>query len=294
MLAPPNQVSDKTQSKTVINKLQTIISTIIDNVNSLETFPSDDNYDFSTLISKRSNDISGIKLILFPPNYDSLDKTMDEGYKRYKPSVDGQQSNDGHNGLKALIYGILFKNAKYIDDGTINNIIEILYRSDCIEPVFKNTSNAKNQQNKSNFKYGNINTQIYTGKRHILDILNTIMGLIDESFNYGYSYMGIQYGKKGSSTSVDVDLPNPNEDTLGYLIYIVAFYNIRWLDSDEIPQYKDQFAQALKNCDASNNTNRCKDPSLKTQIKHLNEILAPQKIDSSPYIPPNFRSINVQ
>ncbi len=268
-------MSNKISNIRTIDKLKAIINIIIENVNNTDYYPYNSN--FYNINPYKASPVGLTNIVSI------FNVTPEEGYKRYKPP----QPNNGHNGLKCLIYGILFKNGKYANDIIITNIIEILYFSNVIEPKYDNTPNAqKNQQNKSNFKYGNINTQEYTGKRHILDILNTIMCLIDDSFNYGYSYMGVQYGKKGSSFTVDVDIPDPNIDTLGYLIYIVAFYNIRWLNPDEIKDYKKQFAEALQKCDKPNaNQIRCKDPYLQKPINNIDKILDVQPIDSSEYYP---------
>lgn len=267
-----NQVA---QTQSIISKLKILINKIILAVNKIEPNPS---IDYSAYpINVDPTGLSMMKSILIAPDY-YVEKTLEEGYKRYKPVP----PNDGHNGLKCLIYGILFKNGKFITDDIINGIIKILYTSSDTGPILKSTLNPS----QPNIKYSTIETAPNTGKRHILDVLNTIMCLIDESFSYGYSFSGVQYGKKGSSSTIFVPIPDPNTDTLGYLIYIIAFYNIRWLSETEIPQYKQEFAQALQKCDLPNaNGIRCKDPSLARQIKHIDEIMAVQQINSSAYYP---------
>lgn len=260
----------------IIAKLKILINRIISIVNQLESDPS---INYSAYpINVDPAGLSMMKGILIAPD-EYVAPTLQQGYKRYKPDT----SNDGHNGLKCLIYGILFLNGKFIKDTLINNIIKMLYASSDTGPILSSKENLS----KPNITYASIETQPNTGKRHILDVLNTIMCLIDESFSYGYSYAGMQYGKAGSTMTTNgiIRTIDPNTDTLGYLIYIVAFYNIRWLTAEQIPQYKQEFAQALTKCDVPNaNGIRCKDPSLARQIQGIDAIMAVQKIDSSTYI----------
>ena len=259
----------------IIDKLKILINRIISVVNKLESDPS---INYSAYpINVDPTGLSMMKSILIAPDY-YVEKTLEEGYKRYKPD----QPNDGHNGLKCLIYGILFLNGKFIKDTLINNIIKMLYASSDIGPILSSIANLS----KPNITYASIETEQNTGRRHILDVLNTIMCLIDESFSYGYSFSGVQYGKAGGTFNKSgiIRTIDPNTDTLGYLIYIVAFYNIRWLTTEQISQYKGEFSQALQKCDLPNaNGIRCKDPSLARQIQGINAIMAVQTINSSTY-----------
>jgi hypothetical protein len=280
----------------VIDKLKIILNKIIELVSFIENNPDIDYSaypidvtllypsDFNPLYPANVNPLQDMKRVLItPPNYNGR---LKKGYQRYKPS----ENDDGHNGLKCLIYGILFKSSKFINDENIDYIIRLLYLDETVSSILL----SKPSENKSNFKYANIETQSNTKKRHVLDVLNTLMALIDESFSYGYSSWQGQNGKKGwgglgwTPDSISVD---PNTDTLGYLIFIIAVYNVRWLTQAAVEQYKTEFAQALIQCDLPNingkkNPNCCKDPSLQRQIKSIDEILAVQSIDNRKYLSP--------
>lgn len=266
----------------ILNKIIILISYINYNI----TTCSNDDYinyrAYPILVKDNMEDMK--KILIFPPFNDEND-TLDRGYLRYKNGINPDQISDGHNGLKCLIYGILFRNGKIINDTIIKDIINILYAT----PECSFLKDIINPSNTNNYKFSNISlSSPNTNKRHILDVLNTIMCLIDASFSYGHSTWGIQSGKKGESLiSNQNPPPNYNIDTLGYLIYIIAFYNIRWLTLDNINNYREQFKNSLQNCDSKtkNNITRCKENTYWAKpIVHIDLILAPQQINSSPYI----------
>jgi len=252
----------------IINKLNLIITKIINIVKEIELDDEKINLSEYPFIANPGR-LKSMKGVLIFSKANSEDIALEEGYKRYK-------TGDGYNGLRCLIYGILFKNKKLISDDIISHIMDTLFHDNEILSIL-----TEPLLNNGNFKYNNIKNQTKnnTRKRHVLDILNTVMCLIDETFSYGSSNWGSQAGKKGWGSS---NVIPPETDTLGFLIYIIAFYNVRWLKSEEIDKYRNEFRDALSKCDLPNDSlNRCKDASLGRQIKHIDEILAVQTIDAN-------------
>ena len=253
----------------IIDKLNLIIMKIINIIKEIDLDDKEINLSEYPIVANPHR-LQSMKDVLIFSKANSEKVALEEGYKRYK-------TGDGYNGLRCLIYGILFKNRKLISDDIISHIMVTLFQDNEIRSIL-----TEPFLNSGNFKYNNIKNQTKnnTRKRHVLDILNTVMCLIDETFSYGSSNWGFQAGKKGNGSS---NVIPPETDTLGFLIYIIAFYNVRWLSSDEIDKYRNEFRDSLTKCDLPNGSlslNRCKDASLGRQIQHIDEILAVQTIDA--------------
>jgi hypothetical protein len=270
-------MNNPSTNPSILKKIEIIIEHIYTYCKIIETNPSIDKSEYPIVANYIV--LQDMKKILI----DTKGVKLEDGYKRYKPpieTINGKQIiNDGHNGLRCLIYGILFIENKFINDYIISIIIKLLYVDPITSPILLNKPSKSN-----NFKYATNLTTPNENKRHILDILNTIMCLIDESFNYGASaWWGGQDGKKGNSWFFNHDVvPDYKEDLLGYLIYIIAFYNVRWLTKENIETYRLQFRNSLIQC--NNPSNKCKNNSLGRQRTSIDKILAIQTIDPTPYI----------
>jgi hypothetical protein len=120
----------------------------------------------------------------------------------------------------------------------------------------------------------------------LLDISRVSVGFPNPTFvAFGVPSPGLWLNFFAWRFGVPIELQGPPLYLLGYLIYIIAFYNVRWLTKENIETYRLQFRNSLIQC--NNPSNKCKNNSLGRQRTSIDKILAISKdAFGDTFIPP--------